>query len=263
MITPADPHVEFCHVLIEDRQLGPLPEDLDPALARPAYAKDVRPGDLVVGYFDGSNRRRWAWKAAPGEVCYRALPQRHPAHGRAVSLIGILTACVDIDDEVLIVPAALYPAAYRPGDRVERISVHFEAFNHPYGGRYTHPRQWEQRGTVRTVDDADGTLTVHWDGDTEAFRTTRDLIRPVDPDTITHDRRTYGVTPGDRVRGGGPGTGVLLEIYRPGGHGVEHGRVMWEAAEPGADPVEEARPITQLEPAPVELISQWLALPQD
>lgn len=246
--------VAFWHVVIEDTELGPLPEDLDPGLLRPAYAKDVRPGDLVVGHFDGFARRRWAWRAAPGAVCYRALPHRHPSlFARAVSLHGILTDCVDIDDEVLIVPAALYPAVYQPGDRVERISLHFQA--------YKSPRQWEQRGTVRTVDDEDGTLTVQWDGGTDAFRTTRDLIRPVDPDTIAYDRRTYGVTPGDRVCAHGR-TGVLLEIQWPG-YGLAQGRVLWDAAEPDAEPTEETRPVEQLKPAPVELIAQWLSLPQD
>ncbi|MDG5807883.1 hypothetical protein P9869_35605 [Streptomyces ossamyceticus] len=243
----------FWHVRIENRQLGPLPEDLDPGLLRPAYAKDVRPGDLVVGHFDGSDFRRWAWRAAPGEVCYRALPQRHPSRfARAVSLHGFLTDCVDLDDEVLIVPAALYPVDYQPGDRVERMSVHYEA--------YKGSRQWEQRGTVRTVDTTDGTLTVQWDGDTETFRTTRDMIRHVDPDTIAYDRRTYGFTPGDRVCADGR-TGVLLEMHWPG-YGLRQGRVLWDAAEPGAEPTEETRPVERLKPAPVELISQWLSLPQ-
>ncbi|MGW3200018.1 hypothetical protein ACWDBD_36735 [Streptomyces sp. NPDC001118] len=254
--------VDFWHVVIEDRQLGPLPADLDPGLARPAYARDVRPGDLVIGHFDGPARRRWAWKAAPGEVCYRALPQRHPRAYRAVSLTGILTSCVDITDEVLIVPAALYPAEYRAGDRVERISLHFQTYTGVYGSPYKAPRQWEQRGTVRTVDDTDGTLTVQWDGDTDTFRTTRDLIRPVDPESIAYDRRTFGFTAGDRVCATGRGTGLLLEIRWPG-YGTHQGRVLWDADEPGAEPTEEARPVAELKPAPVELIAKWLSLPQD
>lgn len=253
-MTPVVP-VDFWHVVIESEQMGPLPTDLDPGLVRPALAKDVRPGDLVVGHFDGFARRRWAWTAAPGEVCYRALPQRHPSRfARAVSLSGMLTSCVDIDDEVLIVPAALYPAVYQPGSRVERISLHFEARGYGTG------RQWEQRGNVRTVDDTDGTLTVQWDGDADAFRTTRDLIRPVDPDSIAYDRRTYGFTAGDRVSSRGQ-AGVLLEIYGPGWHAPEHGRVQWDTGveEPG----ESARPVTELTRAPVELIAEWLSLPQN
>ncbi|MFF0170255.1 hypothetical protein [Streptomyces prasinus] len=244
--------VDFWHVVIKNKQMGPLPADLDPGLIRPALAKDVRPGDLVVGHIDGSPRRRWAWTGAPGEVCYRALPQRDPRSARAISLTGLLTSAIDAEDEVLIVPETLYPADYRPGVRVERIAVNYEP--------YRAARRWEQRGTVRSVDDADGTLTVQWDGDTETFRTTRDLIRPVDPDSIAYDRRTCGFTAGDRVSSRGQ-TGVLLEIYRPGWHAPEHGRVQWDAGveEPG----ESARPVTELTRAPVELIAEWLSLPQD
>ncbi|MFD0253684.1 hypothetical protein ACFVGX_22520 [Streptomyces sp. NPDC127113] len=251
-MTPVAP-VEFWHVVIENAEMGPLPADLDHGLIRPALAKDVRPGDLVVGHIDGSPRRRWAWTGAPGEVCYRALPQQDPRSPRAISLSGRLASAVDIEDEVLIAPATLYPAVYQPGTRVERMAVHYE----PYKGA----RQWEQCGTVRTVDDADGTLTVQWDGDTDTFRTTRDLIRPVDPDSVAYDRRTYGFTAGDRVRSRGGRTGVLLEIYLPDWHATHRGRVHWDAGveEPG----EGTEPVTELTRAPVELIADWLSLPQD
>ncbi|MFH9820260.1 DUF4314 domain-containing protein [Streptomyces sp. NPDC017230] len=247
-MTPVAP-VEFWHAVIEDKQMGPLPTDLDPGLIRPALAKEVRPGDLVVGHIDGSPRRRWAWTGAPGEVCYRALPQQDPRSPRAVSLTGRLSSAIDIEDEVLIVPATLYPAHYRPGTRVERMAVHYQ----PYA------RQWEQRGTVRTVDDADGTLTVQWDGGADTFRTTRDLIRPVDPDDVDYDRRTYGFTAGDRVRSQDGRTGALLEIYRPG-WSTHHGRVQWDG---GVEkPGESDEPVTELTRAPVELIADWLSLPQ-
>jgi len=249
-MTPVAP-VDFWHVVITDEEMGPLPADLDPGLIRPALAKGVRPGDLVVGHIDGSPRRRWAWTGAPGEVCYRALPQRDARSPRAISLTGRLTSVIDVEDEVLIVPATLYPARYRPGTRVERMAVHYE----PYKGA----RQWEQRGAVRTVDDADGTLTVQWDGDTDTFRTTRDLIRPVDPDSVAYDRSTFGFTAGDRVRGRGQ-TGVLLEIYLPGWHTTHHGRVQWDAGVEGPD--ESAQPVIELTRAPVELITDWLSLPQ-
>ncbi|MFE2684529.1 hypothetical protein [Streptomyces mirabilis] len=249
-MTPVAP-VDFWHIVIENEQMGPLPADLDPGLIRPALAKDVRSGDLVVGHIDGSPRRRWAWIGAPGEVCYRALPQQDPRSPRAISLTGRLASAIDVEDEVLIVPATLYPAHYRPGTRVERMAVHYE----PYKGA----RQWEQRGTVRTVDDADGALTVQWDGDTDTFRTTRDLIRPVDPDSIAYDRHTFGFTAGDRVRGRGR-TGVLLEIYLPGWHATHHGRVQWDA---GVEkPGESAQPVIELTRAPVEAITDWLR-PQD
>src|SRR5262249_27049492 len=150
--------VDFWHVVIKNGQMGFLPADLDPGLIRPAFAEDVRPGDLIVGHIDGSARRRWAWTGVPGEVCYRALPQRDPHSRRAISLTGLLPSVIDVEDEVLIVPASLYPAHYRPGTRVERVAVH----HMPYRGA----RQWEQRGTVRTVDAVDGTLSVQWDGDT-------------------------------------------------------------------------------------------------
>ncbi|MFB6629946.1 hypothetical protein ACFCWY_08630 [Streptomyces sp. NPDC056362] len=108
-------------LIIDSKPLGPLP--VDPGLIRIAAARDVQPEDLVVGYFDGSLSHRWMWRAHPGEVCYRALPARHPLYADVLSLDGC-TFAVQGHDEFLIVPAALAPVAYAVGDRVERPEPH-------------------------------------------------------------------------------------------------------------------------------------------
>ncbi|MEE1736479.1 hypothetical protein PUR49_08195 [Streptomyces sp. BE147] len=168
-------------VVIGREDLGPLPDGGDPAHVWVDRADTVRGSDLVVGYFDGQPGGRRMPTAHVGEVCFRALPAPHPHYQDVFTLDGIMFPWT-AHDLVLIVPAALAPAAYTAGDRVELI-----AERRP--GHETLTRRYERHGTVTgTADDA---VTVRLDGDALPVALSTALIRHVNAESAQMDRSMY------------------------------------------------------------------------
>lgn len=233
------------HVVIEqDVSAVQLPDGVDPGLIRVAAAGDIRGGDLVVGTVDGPlNGRNNLWGTSPNPRVFYALPVVRTRHPGLITLDGF-GFYANRSDEVLYVPAVWCPVAYGPGVRVERIG----------GVIGTRPgegmRKFLQRGTVVQGDDGDGTLTVQWDGDSRVFRTSRDLIRPVDPAVVAEERTLYGCAAGDRVTADGGPSGLVLELRRNSLYGPVVARVLWDSTAFRAG-YEEFRPVAELRAEPI------------
>ncbi|MFE1289710.1 hypothetical protein [Streptomyces sp. NPDC058751] len=209
-------------VIVSGKSLGPLPDDVHPGLVRVARADDVRAGDLVVGYFGKEPGDRWMPIGHVGELCYRALPARHPQGWDVLSLDGELFQWSP-HDLVLIVPAGLAPETHGAGDRVERIAERF-----PYG--WARPRRYAHHGTVIGVDD--GTVTVRFDGDWLPTTLPATHIRHVNAEFVEEDRKTYGFAHGDTVAlPHRPAVrGTVVDMWHVSG--VVTAYVVWETKRP-------------------------------
>lgn len=223
-------------VIVTGKPLGPLPNGVDPGRVRVAPAADVRAGDLVVGYVDGHPGGRWMPKGYVGEVCYRALPARHPRGGEVLSLDGELFQ-LSPHDLVLIVPAELAPETYRAGDRVERIAERV-----PYG--WAAPRRYTHHGTVVGTDD--GTVTVRFDAEWLPNTLPATHVRRVDAECVEDNRKAYRFAHGDTVTlpWEPSARGTVVDLWDD--IGLMRAYVVWEIGRPADMPVRDLRPVTPL-----------------
>lgn len=238
-LAPAAPAVglPLWDVIVSRKSLGPLPADVDPGLVRIARADAVRGGDLVVGYFDEGPSRRWMPTGYVGELCYRALPARHPEGWNVLSLDGELFQWSP-HDLVLIVPAELALETYRTGDRVERIAERV-----PDG--WALPRRYAHHGTVVGADD--GTVTVRFDGEWLPTTIPAAQVRRVDAEYVAEDRKTYGFAHGDTVaRPWWPSArGTVVDLWHDPGN-VMTAYVVWDDERPTDVRARDLRPAAQL-----------------
>ncbi|MFF4276207.1 hypothetical protein [Streptomyces sp. NPDC001536] len=234
---PAPVDVPLWDVIVSRKSLGPLPADVDPGLVRVARADAVRDGDLVVGYFGDEPGRRWMPTAHVGELCYRALPARHPEGWGVLSLDGELFQWSP-HELVLIVPADLAPETYQPGDRVERIAERV-----PHGGALT--RRYAHHGTVVGVDD--GTVTVRFDGDWLPTTIPATRVRRVEAEDVAYNREAYGFAHGDTVtlpwRPAARGT--VIDMWHDLGN-VLTAYVVWENERPTDIRARDLHPVVSL-----------------
>ncbi|MFF1561814.1 hypothetical protein [Streptomyces sp. NPDC058279] len=202
-----------------------LPEGTDPGALRIVRANEVEAGDWYLGECDGRTPSRRSMWGRP-YTAWAALPVVREAEG-TVAMDGE-TFNWNADEWVMIIPRLYVPGSrYEAGDRVER-SVEYIPDVHDTRSR-GRSRQVIQRGTVKTVDDEDGTLTVTWDGDWGTFRTLATMIRRADPTTVHAERRTFGFAVGDYVRSTSTGaTGVAVELWQHWYSGDHWARVTWQ-----------------------------------
>jgi hypothetical protein len=223
-------------VIVSRKTVDPLPADVDPGLVRIARADAVRAGDLIVGYFDQDPGRRWMPTAHVGELCYRAIPARHPKGWDVLSLDGELFHWSP-RDLVLIVPGGLAPETYQPGDRVERIAERV-----PYG--WAAPRRYAHHGTVVSTDD--GTVTVRFDAAWLPTTLPATHVRHVDAECAEYDRKAYGFAHGDTVTLPWQplARGTVVDLWDD--VGLRRAYVVWEIGRPADMPVRDLRPVAAL-----------------
>ncbi|PRH78372.1 hypothetical protein C6N75_15270 [Streptomyces solincola] len=187
---------------------------------------EVRPGDLVLGAYDGAPdpaRLRWAMQSC---AAFPALPV---STGGYTALEGESLVWPSNGVALVIprehVPAGVYgrhTAEYRPGDRVVRSFIHMpEDSDHRHG---TEPRAVIQRGTVTAVED--DALTIAWAGRWPVV--TDPVMRLAAPDEIERERGVYGFAVGDTVQSHYGAAGVVLELWLHWYSGAPMAFVHWD-----------------------------------
>lgn len=233
---PAAVDLPLWDVIVSAESLGPLPADVDPGLVRIARADAVRAGDLVVGYYDRDPGGRRMPHGHVGELCYRALPARHPQGWDVLSLDGESFQWSP-HELMLIVPSGLAPETYQAGDRVERITERVPA-------GWAAPCRYAHHGTVVGVDD--GTVTVRFDGEWLPTTIPAAQVRHVDAECVEADRAAYGFAHGDTVTlPWRPDVrGTVVDLWDD--IGLRRAYVVWEIGRPADMPVRDLRPVAPL-----------------
>lgn len=203
------------------------PAGTDMSQLRIVPTLDVRPGDLVLGTYDGMPdpaRLRWAMQSC---ATYPALPVSFDGYtaldGESLVWRSTGVALVIPREHV---PAGLYgrpTAAYRPGDRVVRSFVHIpdDATDYrPTSG----PRAVIQRGTVTAVEE--DALTIAWAGRWPAVGDS--VMRLAAPKEIERERTGFGFAVGDTVLSQYGAAGVVLELWGHWYTGAPMASVDWD-----------------------------------
>ncbi|MFD9248323.1 hypothetical protein [Streptomyces bottropensis] len=222
--------VAFYPLIVADRpdngtyQMPPAGTDMSQLRIVPTLG--VRPGDLVLGAYDGalnSDTLRWAMQSC---AAFPALPV-HVGDWTALEGETLVWASAGV---ALVIPREHVPAAvygrhtkeYRPGDRVVRSFIYYPApDDHRHG---TEPRAVIQRGTVGYVDD--GICAITWAGDWP--NVTDPVMRLVTPDEIAQERTSYGFAVGDTVASEYGAHGVVLELWLHWYSGAPMALVLWD-----------------------------------
>ncbi|MER7688765.1 hypothetical protein [Streptomyces sp. NPDC097610] len=204
------------------------PQGTDMGALRIVPATEVRPGDWVLGEYEGALDSLRLHTVMQSCACFPALPA---AVNGMVALDGesLVWEAAELVLVILreCIPAGTYgdrSTGYRVGDRVERSMI-YEPIHDDHRDKIGVPRPVIQRGTVEAVED--GVPVVEWDGRWVNGRTAETAMRLVDPARVDQERRTYGLAVGDTVAGDNAAEGVVLEMWLHWYDGTPMARVYW------------------------------------
>ncbi|MFD0352960.1 hypothetical protein ACFVHW_04310 [Streptomyces sp. NPDC127110] len=227
---------EFIPVIITARPLvDPVsnltyqqpPAGTDPGALRILRARQIRPGDWVLGDCEQPTRsRRGVYWGVHAFAAWAAIPVLDAAAG-SVALDG-QTPNWDPDEWVMVVPREFVPLdAYHVGYRVERSLLHTpDVWDNRHRRSATGTRYVIQRGTVTAVD-PDGLVTVQWAGQWLDSSDNDAGIRRVDPATVNRERAVYGFAVGDPVPSESGAPGTVMELWRHWWAGTPMVRIFW------------------------------------